>query len=593
MAARRTGRTRNPPAHTAILASLSEAMLVMELDSAGKLLAANPAFAHLHDPALAAPLTGDTRNLFPPALHPDNAALHDAIRQGTLFHGRCCFPDASGQLHWLQVSGFTVAGIHPARYILCCQDVTSERHTAQSTMDRLAYYDPLTTLPHRNLLRDQAAQAIGTQEATGTCLVVLHIALARFRQINTALGREAGDDMLRQVAIRLQAQTRRTDLVGRISGNEFVVVLADCHREYIAPTAERFLQAACTPCLVGDSLVTPSARIGVSIYPDDGRTIDDLLQHAEMALHHARQSGMTKLAFFRPEMHQQTQHRMAMEQALRTALATSALTLHYQPQVQLHDRSLYGVEALARWHHPQWGAVSPEHFVPVAEECGLAAILGRWTLTQACKQMQDWVQRGVAVPTISVNLSASCFQDPALPAFLHTVMQNYAVRADQLALEITETVVLDQHPVTLRNLPEIHAMGLRIVIDDFGTGYSSLSYLARLPVAEIKLDKSFLQHIAHDAASQALASTILRIGSALQLPVIAEGVENRHQLSLLQQQGCDIVQGFVFSAPLAPAALEQWIQEALPATPPAHGQWRYNHGNEHTAHAPPPDPGPA
>ena len=259
-------------------------------------------------------------------------------------------------------------------------------------------------------------------------------------------------------------------------------------------------------------------------------------------------------------MNQARQERRALENALREAVRSGQLRLHYQPQVVLDDDArLHGVEALLRWRHPEIGEISPATFVPMAEECGLIDELGRWTLEEACTQMADWRRRGVPVPRVSVNLSAINFEQQDLPAFIGNVLGKCGLSPDELMVEVTESVMLAQKPEVLANIDAIHRMGVSLSIDDFGTGYSSLSHLHRLPISELQLDMSFVRDLEHSESARALTTSILRIGESLSLKVVAEGVENAAQRAVLASLDCDLLQGYYVSRPLSPHSLERWI----------------------------------
>jgi len=279
----------------------------------------------------------------------------------------------------------------------------------------------------------------------------------------------------------------------------------------------------------------------------------------------AKADGRACVRFFSPEMNQMSQERHALEGALRHALENEGLQLHYQPQIRMRDGVLYGVEALARWRHPALGELSPARFVPLAEACGLIGALGEWAIRTACRQLADWRARGVAVPTVSVNLSPTNFHRADLEATIEAALRRYRLTPSDLTLEITESVLLDSNPDTMNTIARLTTSGVRLSMDDFGTGYSSLGHLRRLAVHELKLDRSFVVGIESDAPSRALASAIVRIGESLNLKVVAEGVETEVQRHFLAELGCDAVQGFLYSPALPAAELERWLAQRSPA----------------------------
>ncbi|WP_199398898.1 sensor domain-containing protein [Stenotrophomonas pictorum] len=440
-----------------------------------------------------------------------------------------------------------------------------EREEARNRIRRLAFYDDLTGLPNRSLLHAQADQAISAAGHAGQELAVLFIDLDRFKQVNDSMGHPGGDTLLRTVARRLQEEAGPRDIVGRLSGDEFVVVLAPCDAQAALERGERLLHALSQPWQLGEVEVRSSASIGISVFPHDGGDMETLLQNADMAMYQAKHSGRARVRFYCPEMNQSAQERLTMEAALREALQHHQLQLHYQPQIDIADGHLHSVEALARWQHPTLGTVPPIRFIALAEECGLIGEIGQWALAQACKQLASWRRDGLQVPSVAVNLSPTDFHDAGLPARIAQILQREALVATDLTVEITEDILLDTDPTTLRTLHEVHALGVRLSMDDFGTGYSSLSYLRQLPISELKLDRSFVCGIEEDPIACALTQAIAHIGQSLQLKVVAEGVESQAQLRLLGQQGYQIAQGFHFTAALPAPALAQWVREHLAA----------------------------
>ncbi|MFG0228148.1 EAL domain-containing protein [Achromobacter sp. 413638] len=435
-----------------------------------------------------------------------------------------------------------------------------EREEARARIRQLAFYDELTGLPNRNLLLAQSEQAIARAEAERKRVAVLFLDLDRFKQVNDTLGHPIGDALLREVALRLRRLARATDIVGRLSGDEFVMLLPDFEHGRLTAAAEHILVALAQPFGVGGITLNPSVSIGISVFPENGRDMDTLLRHADMAMYQAKTAGGNRISFFSAEMNRQAQERLALEAALRDALEGRALRLHYQPQVGLRNGSLYGVEALARWRHPTLGEISPARFVPLAEECGLIGDLGDWALREACSQLATWRHNGLRVPSVSVNLSATNFHNLNLPRMIAATLAEFGLAPGDLMLEITEGVVLDATAGTLRTIAELHRLGVRLSMDDFGTGYSSLGHLRRLIVDELKLDRSFVQGLESDDAARALTSAVIRIGESLSLPVVAEGIENEEQRRFLIEQGCAAGQGFLFSPPLPANDLEQWLR---------------------------------
>ena len=434
-----------------------------------------------------------------------------------------------------------------------------EREHARNRIRQLAYYDSVTGLPNRSLLMQQAEQAIAHAHEHNTQLPVLLINLDRFKPVNDSLGHHAGDTLLNTIATRLKQFCGSADIAGRLTGDEFALILPHCPADAITNTIEHLLEQLHAPICLGDNSLSMTASIGVAIYPDDGTEMETLLQRADMAVAQAKATGRGRFRFFSSDMNQRAQAHLLLETALREALQTRQLQLHYQPQVNMSDGKLYGVEALARWTHPKLGPISPAQFIPLAQECGLIADLGHWALQEACRQLAQWRSQQLAVPSVSVNLSPSSFHNLALPQMIADTLAEHGLSPKDLTLELTESIALDTNPSTMTTIHAIHAQGVRLSMDDFGTGYSSLSYLRRLPVSELKLDRSFVADIEGDDAARSLSRAIMGIGHSLDLTVVAEGIETPSQHHMLREQGYSVAQGYLFSRPLSPADLEQWL----------------------------------
>ncbi len=446
--------------------------------------------------------------------------------------------------------------------VQACTDLCSlalEREQTRRRIRQLAFYDGLTGLPNRSLLLAQAEQALATASQEGSELAVVFVDLDRFKQVNDSLGHPAGDRLLCSVAQRIQAELRAADIASRLSGDEFVLVLPRCGGPQAAEVVERLQAALGQPCLIDDVALASSASCGIAVFPADGRDMETLLHRADMAMYQSKSAGRGLYSFFSPEMNRMAQERLALETALRDALQNGGLHLHYQPQLDLRDGRLYGVEALARWRHDEFGDIPPARFIALAEECGLIGELGSWALREACRQLGEWRSRGMAVPAISVNLSPTSFHNLDLPHMIADTLGRNALKPEDLTLEITESLLLDTNPGTMRTLQAVHAQGVKLSMDDFGTGYSSLSYLRRLPVSELKLDRSFVADLEHDEAARALSNAILGIGRSLHLTVVAEGVETPEQNLVLRAQGYPVAQGYLFSRPLPARDFEAWL----------------------------------
>lgn len=437
-----------------------------------------------------------------------------------------------------------------------------DREESRQHIRQLAFYDSLTGLPNRSLLLAKADRALSEAARDQRQVAVLFVDLDRFKQVNDVFGHAQGDELLRIVGRRLCEQRQPGDIVGRLSGDEFVLVLPVDEPGQISAALDHLRLRLAESCQIGGVGMAPSASIGISLFPGDGHDIESLLQRADMAMYQAKSARRGGVSFYRADMNRWVQERMSIESALRAALAEggAGLWLAYQPQVDLADARLVGVEALARWQHEEWGEVSPSRFIALAEDTGLIHELSAWVLRGACRQLAQWRRQGLRVPSVSVNLSPMDFHNPDLPVLIGAELARHGLAARDLVVEMTEGILLDGDPNTQATLQRVHALGIRLAMDDFGTGYSSLAYLRRLPISELKLDKSFIDDLERDASSRALSKAILTICESLDLRVVAEGIEGEQQCEILRRQGYHAGQGYLFSRPLTPDAFADWLR---------------------------------
>jgi diguanylate cyclase (GGDEF)-like protein/PAS domain S-box-containing protein len=447
------------------------------------------------------------------------------------------------------------------RIVEACVDLGAlaiERNEARAQIARLAYYDMLTGLPNRSHLRDMISEAIQACPARG------HVALAfldvdNFKDVNDTLGHSAGDELLVQFAQRLRGQIQPGDVLGRLGGDEFVIILPNRDAAEAALVASRITDALVMPLKIGAKQVPMSASIGISIYPDNATDIDTLIQQADAAMYQAKRAGRSTYRFFSADMNRLAEQRLIYSAALRGAIANDALKLHYQPQIRTVDGAIHAVEALARWHDPVLGEVSPAKFIPLAEECGLIEQIGLWSIREACRQMAEWRASGLDIPCVSVNLSPINFQNVNLAAVVAGILADHGLPPEALMLEITEGVIMNERSVAIETMNSIRKLGVGLSLDDFGTGYSSLSRLTLLPIRELKIDRSFMRDIESNPSARAIVTTVVRVGQSLQLTVVAEGVETDGQRKLLTELGCDVVQGFLYAPALSPVAFGRWL----------------------------------
>jgi diguanylate cyclase (GGDEF)-like protein/PAS domain S-box-containing protein len=433
-----------------------------------------------------------------------------------------------------------------------------ERKEARAQIARLAYHDMLTGLPNRAQLRHLIDQAIeGCHDGQNVALLFLD--LDHFKDVNDTLGHSAGDELLVELTRRLRARIRPGDVLGRLGGDEFVIVLPNGGPARASLIASEIAEALASPLRLGDRQVPISASMGISIYPDNATDIDTLMQHADAAMYKAKQAGRATYRFFSVDMNRLDEQRLIHIAALRHAIADDALKLHYQPQTRTVDGSIYGAEALARWHDPVLGEVPPLKFIRLAEECGLIEQIGLWSIREACRQLAAWRRAGLDVPCVSVNLSPINFQNRRLAAVVAETLAANGLPPEALMLEITESVLMNERSVAIETMNAIRKLGVGLSLDDFGTGYSSLSRLAHLPIRELKIDRAFMRDIESDASALAVATAVVRVGQSLKMTVVAEGVETEGQRNVLKTLGCEVVQGYLFAPALAPEVFERWL----------------------------------
>jgi diguanylate cyclase (GGDEF)-like protein len=422
---------------------------------------------------------------------------------------------------------------------------TAEQATAQ--MSHMAEHDFLTDLPNRALLTDRLAQSIALAQRHGTKVALMYLDLDHFKHINDSLGHAVGDQLLQSVAKRLQACVRLSDTVSRQGGDEFVVLLAEVKEVQDAVfTAEKLIAAMAEPHLVNGHQFHVTLSIGISLYPDDGKDVEDVVRNADTAMYQAKKSGRNKYQVFTPDMNVRAVARQSVEQALHRALEQHEFVLHYQPKVNLETGAITGAEALLRWQQPDHQLVSPAQFVSIAEDCGLILPIGKWALREACRQAKAWLQADLDFGKIAVNVSTTEFHGKDFLADIHIILNDTGLDPHLLEVELTESGLMQDTQQTTAILHALKELGVQIAIDDFGTGYSSLSYLRRFPIDTLKIDQSFLQ----DIDGEAIVSAIIAMGMSLKHRVVAEGIETQQQLAFLKSHHCAEGQGYFFSTPV-------------------------------------------
>ncbi|MEL7449183.1 MAG: EAL domain-containing protein [Pseudomonadota bacterium] len=463
---------------------------------------------------------------------------------------------------------------HPVAYIVMLRDITGSRE-AEERIRFMAYHDDLTSLPNRMQFNEKLGHMLELAESTGERVTAMFLDLDRFKKINDTLGHSAGDRLLQIVAERIRNCLRVEDivtsggaaddnLVARLGGDEFIIALhgTGCTK-HLSRVARRILDALAEPFDLNSHEVFVSGSIGMSVFPDDGRDVQTLLKNADTAMYHAKDAGRNNFQFYNRAMHATTLDRLALEADLRKAFERDEFELHYQPQVDQRDGRIIGSEALLRWRHPERGLVSPAEFIPMAEESGLIADLGEWVMRTACKQTRRWHDQGFGALNVAVNLSERQFRRSDLVAVVGKALEDSGLDPRRLDIELTESIIMTKAESTVNALEALKEMGMQVSVDDFGTGYSSLSYLKRFPIDVIKVDGSFIRDVATDPDDAAITRTIIAMARSLKLEVIAEGVETPQQAEFLAEEGCHLVQGYMFGRPMPADQLTELLQSRV------------------------------
>jgi diguanylate cyclase (GGDEF)-like protein len=432
----------------------------------------------------------------------------------------------------------------------------------EEKLNYLAYYDVLTKSANRSLLQDRLKQAIAYASRHGRQVAVISVDIDNFKYINNSLGHNTGDQLLRAVTERLGSCLRDGDTVARQGGDEFVIVLPDqVSDDHASQVIKRVLAAIARPILINDREFNITCSIGASFYPQDGSDGETILKNADAAMYAAKELGRNTFQFYAKEIDARINERLVLESSLRRAIERGEFLLQYQPQVHLDRGEIMGAEALIRWRHPELGIVSPDKFIPLAEETGLIEPIGEWVLRAACAQNKAWQDAHLPAITVSINLSARQFRQKGLADTIARALRETGLNAECLGLELTESLVMHNAAAGALMLRNLKQMGVKLSIDDFGTGYSSLSYLRRFPIDELKIDQSFVRDVMTDPDDAIIAKAIIALAHGLNLKVIAEGVETKEHIDFLQGRRCDQAQGFYFGRPLHSDEFEDLLQQ--------------------------------
>ena len=530
---------------------------VLFTDLAGNILEADDSFLNL---------LGYTSTNLPRNIHdltpPEHHRLDEEAFEKLMAFGACApFEKEFLKLDGTQIPVLFGAALHEEE-IACFVVDLSQNRQAKEKLNHLAYHDALTDLPNQVLFKDRLKQAIALSRRSDQMQAVLLLNLDRFKTINDSLGYTAGDRLLQSVAQRLSSCVRESDTVARFGGDEFAVLLTQIPRAQDAANVASAIKAALDQAfLFEDQEIFMSSSIGISLYPHDGRDTAGLLKNAGAALDRAKSLGGNVYQFYTAGGTTRALKQLVLESNLRPGLERAEFFVQYQPQVDIRGFHLVGMEALVRWQHPSLGLLYPNEFVPLAEESGLILALGDWVLRTACAQNKMWQDAGLTPLCLSVNFSARQFQQPTFIADVANILKETNLDPRWLELELTESSIMKDPETAIEKLHELKLMGIKVAVDDFGTGYSSLNYLKRFPIDTLKIDKTFVSDVCRDPHDTAIVRAIINLGHALDLTVIAEGVETKEQLQYLSALECDVVQGFLFSKALPATVFEELLIE--------------------------------
>ncbi|WP_233270201.1 bifunctional diguanylate cyclase/phosphodiesterase [Stutzerimonas stutzeri] len=536
---------------------------IVVTDPAGRIVQVNPAFQRITGYG-----SDEMLGKLPTALSADRQQanqmtfVRDQILQAGTWEGEFWLKRKDGETYpcWVGITAARDDENDLVSYVCFFSDM-SERKASEKRIHRLAYYDSLTQLPNRTLFQDRLHNSLQLAARRGAWIALMFLDLDRFKPINDSLGHAAGDRMLKDVAMRLASCVDEDDTVARMGGDEFTFLLHPCADRDEAlnraiHVSERILASLTEPFVLSGREFFVTASIGIALSPQDGDDISQLMKNADTAMYHAKERGKNNFQFYQAEMNASALERLELESDLRHALEQQQFVLHYQPQFLADGRTLTGVEALLRWQHPGRGLVPPGDFIPALEELGLVVEAGDWVLGEACRQIAAWQAQGLAVPKVSVNLSARQFADGLLGQRIASILESSGILPACLELELTESILMQNVDEAMRILDSLKGLGPSIAIDDFGTGYSSLNYLKAFPIDVLKIDHSFVDGLPTGEQDGQIARAIIAMAHSLSLSVIAEGVENQAQLDFLREHGCDEVQGFYLGQPMPGSELQ-------------------------------------
>ena len=457
--------------------------------------------------------------------------------------------DGSEYPKWVHINTIRDSDARISHFVAVFSDI-SERKASEERIRYLAQHDALTGLPNRFTLSVHLEHALARAERAGEKIGLMFIDLDNFKTINDTLGHAVGDLLLCEVARRITSAVRKADIVARIGGDEFVVVLESAHLPGDAGmVAQKILERMSEAVPVDGNELHTTPSIGIAIYPDDAANSEDLMKNADVAMYHAKSAGRNNYQFYAEHMNQAAAVRVQMEMRLRAAMATNEFSLHFQPQIDLSNGLVSGCEALIRWHNAELGWVSPASFIPLTEEIGLIVPIGEWVLRRACETAKGWLDAGIEFGCVAVNISPQQFRQRNFPQSVENILRETGLPAACLELEITESTIMETAETAIAMLVRLKSLGITLSVDDFGTGYSSLAYLKRFPIDRLKIDRSFVIDLETDSSDAVIATAVIALAHSLGLSVVAEGVESQGQSDFLREHGCDSVQGYFYCRP--------------------------------------------
>lgn len=540
---------------------------IMITDAQNKILAVNPAFSAVTGYA-PGDVVGRNPGLLRSGRHEADyyRGMWESVNNQGRWQGEIWDRHRDGNIYpqWLSISAVRDESGAVANYIGIFVDM-AERRKMEENIRFLAYHDELTGLPNRALLDERLARALAHSGRAGTKVAVMFIDLDRFKDVNDTFGHHFGDRLLQEAARRLLSCLRaRVDTVSRRGGDEFVILVKDVGpaRE-VAALAERMVAELSAPYVLNGVALNVTVSIGISIFPDDGADAETLIKNADSAMYQAKENGRNAYCFFTAKLNRQVTERLALENDLRGAVERGEFVIHYQPQVDIENGGIHGVEALVRWQHPRLGMMLPARFIPLAEETGLIVKIGEWVIREACRQHMAWVGRGLPPLRMAVNISAVQFRQEGFVRGISAIITEMGMAPSNLELEITESVLLDGVDKVAGRLSALRDMGASLSLDNFGMGYPTLHCLRSFPLVKLKIDRAFIGRIVYEPETQALVEAVIKLSHRLGLEVVAEGVENQVVADMLRRRKCDQMQGYLVSAPMGGADFEAWLANRL------------------------------